>query len=80
MKKDQQGRKGLLQFLFKNTGGAAVESRGQVPGMVLIKRYEVLQGGSPERLHVLNSGCQSALSLPEYLREGKTETLNEKTR
>lgn len=57
-----------------------MESRGQVPGMVLIKRYEVLQGGSLERLHVLNSGRQSALSPLEYLREGKTETENEKTR
>lgn len=57
-----------------------MESRGQVPGMVLIKRYEVLQGALPERLHVLNSGCQSALNLLVYLRERKTETLNEKTR
>lgn len=55
-----------------------MESRGQVPGMVLIKHYEVLQGELPEHLHVLNSGRQSALSLLEYLREGKT--LNEKTR
>lgn len=40
-----------------------MESRGQVPGMVLIKHYEVLQGELPEHLHVLNSGRQSALSL-----------------
>ncbi len=57
-----------------------MESRGQVLGMVLIKHYEVLQGGSPEHLHFLNFSRQSAPSLLEYLREGTTETLNEKTR
>lgn len=34
--------------------------------------------GLPEHLHILNSGCQSALSLLVHLGEGKT--LNEKTR
>lgn len=55
-----------------------MESRGQVPGMVLIKSYEVLQGGLPERLHVLNCSRQSVLSLLVYLRVGNT--LNVKTR
>lgn len=40
-----------------------MESRGQVPGMVLIKCYEVLKGGLPESLHMLNSGRQSTLNL-----------------
>ena len=60
-KKEKKRKEGLL-FLLEKSGGAAVEGRGQVRGMVLIKRYEALKGGLPESLHVLNSGRQSALN------------------
>ena len=82
MKKDQQAhtkrrrtRNGGLLFLFEESGGAAVEGRGQVRGMVLIKRYEVLKGGLPESLHVLNSGRQSTLNplVPQRRKARDTE-------
>lgn len=42
--------------------------------MVLIKRYEVLRGGLPERFHILDSGRQSALDLLSLWSEREKQT------
>lgn len=42
MKKDGQEKKDYFHFCLRILGGVVVESRGQVPGMVLIKCYEIL--------------------------------------
>ena len=75
MKKDEKKKKDNFNFCLRILEELRWKVGGQVAGMVLIKRYEVLQGALPERLHVLNAVRQSVSTrsarVPQRRKEGR---------